>query len=108
MWKKTQQTYWEYSPFKAIAKAGIQLKLVDSKEGPGEWLRNAMWHTGHTRDHVKLIWQDTSQRGWQSKVVLIFVKKTNNNNSHFVTSGGVSLAAHPPSQDRPHQTQVQC
>ena len=68
MWKKTQQTYWEYSPFKAIAKAGIQLKLVDSKEGPGEWLRNAMWHTGHTRDHVKLIWQDKSQRGWQSKV----------------------------------------
>merc|ERR1719228_83570 len=68
MWKKSRQTYWERSPFTAIAKAGIQLKLVDSKEGPGQWLRNAMWHTGHTKDHVKLIWQDKSQSGWQSKV----------------------------------------
>ena len=68
MWKQRRQTYWDYSPFTAIAKSGIQLKLVDSKEGPGEWLRNAMWHTGDTKDHVKLIWQDKSQRGWQSKV----------------------------------------
>ena len=47
MWKKWQQQYWEREPFTAIAKEGIQLKLVDSIDGPGTWLRNAMWHTGH-------------------------------------------------------------
>ena len=68
MWKKSQQNYWVRQPFKAIAKPGIQLKLVDSIYGPGEWLRNAMWHTGHTRNHVKLLWEDPEQQGWESKV----------------------------------------
>jgi len=68
MWKRLRQTYWHHDPFTAVAKAGIQLKLVDSKDGPGKWLRNSMWHTGHTRDHVKLIWDDPKQKGWQSKV----------------------------------------
>ena len=70
MWKKERQTYWDYSPFTAVAKAGIQIKLVDSIEGPGEWLRNAMWHSGNTKDHVKLLWQDPNQRGWKSKVLI--------------------------------------
>jgi syndecan 4 len=68
MWKKSRQSYWEREPFTAIAMPGIQLKLVDSKYGPGTWLRNAMWHTGHTRDHVKLLWEDPEQQGWESKV----------------------------------------
>jgi len=68
MWKKSRQTYWERQPFRAIAKPGIQLKLVDSIHGPGTWLRNAMWHTGHTRDHVKLLWEDPEQQGWESEV----------------------------------------
>ena len=71
MWKKSQQTYWERSPFTAVAKSGIQVKLVNSIQGPGEWLRNAMWHTGHTKDHVKLLWEDPNQRGWESKVRIL-------------------------------------
>lgn len=54
MWKKVLQTYWEPKPFRAIAETGIQLKLVDSKTGPGEMMRNALWHTGNTRDQVRL------------------------------------------------------
>ena len=69
MWKKAQQTYWEQQPFEAIAKPGIQLKLVDSIDGPGTWLRNALWHTGNTSDHVRLLWEDPEQQGWESKVV---------------------------------------
>jgi len=68
MWKKWKQQYWESQPFTAIAKEGIQLKLVDSISGPGTWLRNAMWHTGHTTDHVRLLWEDPEQEGWKSKV----------------------------------------
>ena len=68
MWKGRLQTYWHHLPFRAVAKEGIQLKLVDSIEGPGTWLRNALWHTGHTQDHVKLLWDDPKQEGWQSKV----------------------------------------
>ena len=68
MWKGRLQTYWHHDPFTAVAKTGIQLKLVDSIVGPGKWLRNALWHTGHTTDHVKLLWDDPKQEGWQRKV----------------------------------------
>jgi len=27
-----------------------------------------MWHTGHTRDHVRLLWEDPEQQGWESEV----------------------------------------
>ena len=74
MWKKRMQRYWEGKPFKAVAHPGIQLKLINSVEGPGTWLRNAMWHTGHTENHVKLLWQDPEQQGWKSKVTVTFVE----------------------------------
>lgn len=37
MWKKNTQTYWQATPFRAVAEPGIQLKLVQSDTGPGEW-----------------------------------------------------------------------
>ena len=36
MWKKNTQTYWQATPFRAVAEPGIQLKLVQSDTGPGQ------------------------------------------------------------------------
>ena len=58
MWKKNAQTYWQSSPFRAVAQPGIQLKSVRSETGPGEFLRNALWHSGDTPGQVCMInWQ---------------------------------------------------
>lgn len=56
MWKKSRQKYWHSTPFHAVAEPGIQLKVVKSVTGPGEHLRNALWHTGDTKDQVISYW----------------------------------------------------
>ena len=53
MWKKNAQTYWQSTPFRAVAQPGIQLKSVQSSTGPGEFLRNALWHSGDTVGQVR-------------------------------------------------------
>ncbi|KAK6464946.1 thrombospondin-3a-like isoform X1 [Huso huso] len=67
MWKQTEQTYWQSVPFRAVAEPGLQLKAVKSKTGPGEFLRNALWNTGHTADEVRLLWKDPRNVGWQDQ-----------------------------------------
>ncbi|XP_034942857.1 cartilage oligomeric matrix protein [Chelonus insularis] len=67
MWKKDTQTYWRATPFRAVAEPGIQLKLIDSETGPGEMMRNSLWHTGDTENQVKLLWKDPRNVGWKEK-----------------------------------------
>ncbi|XP_047518716.1 cartilage oligomeric matrix protein isoform X1 [Pieris napi] len=67
MWKKYTQTYWQTTPFRAVAEPGIQLKLVNSKTGPGKTLRNALWNTESTSDQVTLLWKDPRNVGWREK-----------------------------------------
>jgi syndecan 4 len=68
MWKKNTQTYWQATPFRAVAEPGIQLKLVTSQTGPGQMLRNSLWHTGNTESQVRLLWRDPRNVGWKERV----------------------------------------
>ena len=68
MWKKASQTYWQATPFRAVAEPGISLKKISSSTGPGQLMRNSLWHTGDTEGQVKLLWKDPRNSGWKERV----------------------------------------
>lgn len=68
MWKKASQTYWQATPFRAVAEPGISLKKIYSATGPGQLMRNALWHTGDTDSQVRLLWKDPRNVGWKERV----------------------------------------
>nr|XP_057909012.1 thrombospondin-3a [Doryrhamphus excisus] len=67
MWKQTEQEYWQSTPFHALAQAALHLKAVKSRTGPGQFLRNALWHTGDTSGEATLLWKDPRNAGWKDK-----------------------------------------
>ncbi|XP_012525370.1 cartilage oligomeric matrix protein [Monomorium pharaonis] len=67
-WKGGEQVYWEPAPFRAEAEPGVILKLVQSDTGPGEMLRNSLWHKEDTPNQVRVLWRDPNKIGWQPRV----------------------------------------
>lgn len=64
-WKQTTQKYWN-NP-RAIAEAGLQIRMVDSNSGPSRKLMRALWHSDDTTNQITTLYRDPLKRGWEDK-----------------------------------------
>lgn len=74
-WEQVSQAYWEKKPFKSFGTAGVSIKLVNSTTGPGEHLRNALWHTGNTRNQA---WMSDLKLSLSLFILLVISQITQN------------------------------
>lgn len=49
-WKQTGATYWKNN--RVEAEAGIEVKTIRSRNGPGQALMYALWHSESTKKQV--------------------------------------------------------
>eukprot|EP00794_Sanderia_malayensis_P009735 gene9735-10730_t len=81
-WKQEGQKYWRsIRGHETEATSGLEIKVVDSKTGPGPHMRSALWHSGNYTDQTRLLWKDTRNRGWKDMVPYYFQLQHRPNNS---------------------------
>ncbi|XP_062499079.1 thrombospondin-2-like [Corticium candelabrum] len=107
IWKKGPQYFTFGNQFAyphPNARAGIQLKVIDSNIGPGPDLRDATWNTGNVVNESRLLW--TSEPfGWEYETSYRW-KLTHNPDNGYIrivwTQGSSIITDSGPVYDTTH------